>query len=140
MAIIESIKDYMITCPLLKDGYFRVDFLGNKPTQYVIESLPTDPVIQEYVDGSSERQYLFAVGSREYFGMDTLQNINNLSFYEDLADWIEEQSDLGNLPILGDGIESMELEIVSTGYLFSTDGKTARYQIQFRLKYFKEAK
>lgn len=138
MSIIQSVTDFMKMCPELKDGYFRVDSLGNRPTEYTIESMPCDPWIERYVGGGGVKQFLFALGSREYYSVDSMQNIENLEFYEKLSEWLEECNQNGDLPDLGDGKATEEIEIVSTGFLYGTDGKTARYQIQLRLTYEKE--
>ena len=58
-SVLEGITEYFLKCPLLKDGVFRVDALGPDPVEYTIETGIFDPVIQRYVDGSSERQYQF---------------------------------------------------------------------------------
>lgn len=125
-------------CPLLKDGVFRMDALGPDPVEYTIETGTFTPIVQSYVDGSSVRQYQFSFGSREYYDMDRLQNIENSSFYEDLAEWVEEQSRAGNLPELPDGMIPEELEVLSPGYIYDITMKNARYQIPLRLIYLKE--
>lgn len=138
-SMIQGVVDYVTQCPLLAKGYIRVDSLGPRPIEYGIAVLPCDPIVKKYVDGSSMRQYLFAVTSREYYSMDMIQNIKNSEFYEDLADWFEAQNKAQNFPDLGSRKEVQKIELVTSGYLFSTDGKTARYQLEIRIKYFKEA-
>lgn len=138
-SIIDALEKYFIGCELLKDGALRVDYLGEKPVEYTIEVLPCDPVVKRYLGGSTVRQYLFAFGSREFYSQERLQNIQNSAFYERLADWVETKSMSGVLPELPDGIEAQQLEVVSSGYLFDGSMTNARYQIQLRLLYFKEA-
>lgn len=138
-SIIDALEKYFIGCELLKDGALRVDYLGEKPVEYTIEVLPCDPVIKRYLGGSTVRQYLFAFGSREFYSQERLQNIQNSAFYERLADWVETRSMSGILPELPDGMEAQQLEVVSSGYLFDGSMTNARYQIQLRLLYFKEA-
>lgn len=137
-SIIQAVTDYFCSCPLLKDGVFRVDALGTSGIEYTIEPGTFDPIIQKFVDGSSIRQYQFSFGSREYYSMDRIQNIQNSSFYEELAEWIEEQSRAGNLPELPEGMDAEELQILSPGYIFDVTTKFARYQIPLRLIYFKQ--
>ena len=122
-SIIDALEKYFIGCELLKDGALRVDYLGEKPVEYTIEVLPCDPVVKRYLGGSTVRQYLFAFGSREFYSQERLQNIQNSAFYERLPD----------------GMEAQQLEVVSSGYLFDGSMTNARYQIQLRLLYFKEA-
>lgn len=138
-SIIDALEKYFIGCELLKDGALRVDYLGEKPVEYTIEVLPCDPVVKRYLGGSTVRQYLFAFGSREFYSQERLQNIQNSAFYERLADWVETKSMSGVLPELPDGMEVQQLEVVSSGYLFDGSMTNARYQIQLRLLYFKEA-
>lgn len=138
-SIIDALEKYFIGCELLKDGALRVDYLGEKPVEYTIEVLPCDPVVKRYLRGSTVRQYLFAFGSREFYSQERLQNIQNSAFYELLADWVETRSMSGILPELPDGMEAQQLEVVSSGYLFDGSMTNARYQIQLRLLYFKEA-
>lgn len=138
-SIIDALEKYFIGCELLKDGALRVDYLGEKPVEYTIEVLPCDPVVKRYLGGSTGRQYLFAFGSREFYSQERLQNIQNSAFYERLADWVETKSMSGVLPELPDGMEAQQLEVVSSGYLFDGSMTNARYQIQLRLLYFKEA-
>ena len=138
-SIINALEKYFIGCELLKDGALRVDYLGEKPVEYTIEVLPCDPVVKRYLGGSTVRQYLFAFGSREFYSQEHLQNIQNSAFYERLADWVETRSMSGVLPELPDGMEAQQLEVVSSGYLFDGSMTNARYQIQLRLLYFKEA-
>ena len=102
MAIIESIRDFIAGCPLLKNGVLlNVDRLGATEIEYTVDGEITSPILRQYTDGSSLRQFEFVFASREKYGADTLQNIANSGFYEDFADWIETQSNAGNLPELG---------------------------------------
>lgn len=138
-SILEGITDYFLLCPLLHDGVFRVDALGPDPVEYTIETGIFEPTIQRYIDGSSERQYQFQFGSREFYSMDRVQNIENSTFYEEFADWVEEQSLAGNLPELPEGMYTEEIEVLSPGYIFDGAMENARYQISLRLLYLKEA-
>ena len=139
--IIDSIRKFIRKCPCLSEfnGAVRVnvDYLESKPTTYSIEEVPTQPIIKKYIDGSSLRQYEFIFASRECYGPDVLQNIDNCGFYEDFANWIENQNLDGNLPILKDKV-CRSIECLSNGYAFQTDVDKARYQIQMRITYFQK--
>ena len=138
-SIIAALEEYFRGCKLLADGAFRVDYLGIAPVEYSIDVMPVDPIVKKYTDGSSVRQYLFAFSSREFYSPDRLQNIKNSAFYERLSDWCEAKSRSRDLPVLPSGMEAEKLQVVSSGYLFDARMKNARYQIQLRLIYFKEA-
>ena len=136
MTIIEGIRDYMAECPFLRDGLLNVEYLGQTPTEYVIESVPTDPIVRKYADGGALKRYLFLFASREYFGNDVLRNLDNSGFYEKMADWIREQNNLRHFPCMDKGRVPQEIKVVSTGYLFDAAEKNARYQIQLQLLYY----
>lgn len=139
MSIIESIREYMSECPLLENGNINVDFLSSDNIEYTIETVPCEPVIKHYIDGSSLRQYEFIVASREFYGTDVVQNIQNSAFYEKLAEWIENNSRNKILPVMENEKQSADkIEILTHGSLISEDAKTAVYQIQLRLIYFQE--
>lgn len=136
MTIIEGIRDYMADCPFLRDGYLNVEYLGQTPTEYVIESVPATPVVRQYADGSALKQYLFLFASREYFGNDVLRNLENSGFYERMAEWITAQNKEGRFPQMEKGKTPQEIKVISSGYLFDATEKNARYQIQIRLLYY----
>lgn len=130
----------MHTCPLLdEDGKVRVNFLGDIPIEYVIEEVPAEPMVKRYIDGTSICQVLFIFASREGYDKSAIQNMLSSNFYEDLSSWFEKQTLNGNLPVLPQGMESQKIETISTGYAVKADelGKTARYQIQCKLTYYK---
>lgn len=138
-SIIEGIAAFFVDCPLLKDGAFRVDALSDSPIEYAIEVGIFDPIVEQYIDGSSDRRYQFNFGSRESYSMDRLQNIANSTFYEDFAEWVEAQNKAGNFPELPPGMYPEQLTALSSGYMFDENMRDARYQIQLELIYHKEA-
>lgn len=139
MSIIESIRNFIADCPLLKDNtILSIDRLGDTEIEYTIDSELTSPILKKYVDGSTLRQFNFVFASREKYGADTLQNIKNSGFYENFADWIENQSDSGNLPELDKYRIPQYIEVLSDGYVFDTTDSTARYQIQLKFVYYQD--
>lgn len=137
-AIIESIRAWVASCPLLKDGaIISVDNLGADPVEYTVDTVPCDPIVIPYVDGSSQRQFLFVFASREYYS-DTIQNITNSEFYDLFSAWVETQNREESLPQLEEYRYPLSVEIVTSGYPYDTGSKTARYQIQLRFTYYQD--
>ncbi|WP_461206925.1 chloramphenicol resistance protein [Clostridium sp. DL1XJH146] len=140
--IIDSVRKFIKTCPYLQklDYAIRVnvDYLAKDISSYSIEEVPVNPIIKKYVNGSSKRQFTFIFTSRESYGPDVLQNIDNCGFYEDFANWMEEETDKGNLPVMEEKKDALELKATTTGYAFQTDVDKARYQIQCRLTYLQK--
>lgn len=138
--IIKALRDYISQCPYLYEFNkgINIDYLDNDSTTYSIEEVPCEPIIKQYINGDTKRQYDFIFASRESYGADVFQNIENSGFYEDFSSWIEEESSKGNLPSLEGNRESLEIRVSTTGYAFQTDDNSARYQIQLKLIYFQK--
>lgn len=138
-AIIEAIRTWISACPLLKEhALLSVDQLVADAVGYTIDAVPCDPIVTQYVDGSSVRQLLFVFASREKYGTTTAQNIANSEFYEKFSEWIQKQSRIGLLPELGDYRSAQQIEITSSSYVYDTGTGTARYQIQLRFTYYQD--
>lgn len=138
-SIIQGITDFFMQCPLLKDGTFHVNALSDKGIGYTIETGIFTPVSRYYVNGDTDRIYQFNFSSREYYTLDRLQNIEVSAFYEQFADWVEEQDWNGNYPDMPEKCYPQGLSVLSPGYLYDATMKSARYQIQLQLEYYKEA-
>lgn len=139
--VIRSLFNWFQGCELLStEAPINVDMLEEDAGNYCLEVVPCNPIISRYADGSSKNQYLFNFASREYYSSDEVNNMKNLEFYEDLQEWIAEQNINDRLPDLPEGCTAQSIEVQTSGYVMDNDTKTARYQIQCRLKYIKEAK
>ena len=140
MNIVESIKEYIGTCPYLaniNDG-ININYLGENTVSYMIEELPREQTLKKYIDGSSLRQYCFMFVSMEVYGQDIVQNIANSEFYENFAKWLELQSDINNLPILDNGKVAQKIEVLASGYVFEKNLDKAQYKIECRVVYYQE--
>lgn len=140
MTVIESIRNFVETCPYLPEFRKAVnaEYLGEAAKSYMIESTPIEPITKRYMDGSSVRQFAFVFASREYFGPDVIENIDNSGFYEHFATWLEESTLSGKLPQMGAGRTPKKIVALTTGYVFNADKAKAMYQIQCKLIYFQE--
>ena len=56
---IELIKEFIETCPLLKNGKVNVDYIKDKPQSYSIDETPPPTILKTYTDGGSRNQILF---------------------------------------------------------------------------------
>lgn len=139
MTIIEGVRAWLKTYEGLADGRLSVDFLPEDAKSYSVDSVPTTEIVKLYLDGSSVRQFLFCISSREFFSDNITQNVDNLAFYEGLAAWLERKNQLRQFPSIGDDRTVRSVEISSTAYPFIVDERgTARYQLQLRLTYYQK--
>ena len=136
--MIEEIRNYFLKNVTLTKEFDNIlaDFLGDEATSYTIEPIPVEPVLRPYRDGGSLNQYVFQFGSREFYDNSVAQNIHNLGFYERFQEEIETNNKNGVLPNIK-GIQS--IECLNNGTIQDVQNGTAKYVIQMRITYEKEA-
>lgn len=138
MSITEAVRQFVRTYPPLADNRLNVDFLPDKEGSYSIGVVPCKEWVKRYVDGSGTKQFLFVLASREAFGEEIRQQLDNLGFYEGFSGWLDRKTMARDLPELGDGRTPLSIEATTSGYAFIPDTDTARYQIQCRFTYTQE--
>ncbi len=135
----EKLRDWFRTCPAIQKGNrFRVDFVGDNPTEYSIFSVPTplkyheNILGDEILDDNQTQNFIFA--SKEYYGADVQQNLSNLAFYQEIVNWILEQNAARNFPNW-DGGTIKSITPTLTGAPIQIGSNAAKYQIQLKVKY-----
>ena len=129
-AKIELIKEFIETCPYLKNGKVNVDYIKDKPQSYSIDETPVDPVLQNFADGGKRIQIQFDFSIQANFSV--LENIKNSKFCDDFTTWIKEQDKIGNLPKI-DGI--CWIKCIGRGTILQTTETTAIYVIPMQVVY-----
>lgn len=129
-AQIDSIKEFIETCPLLKNGKVNVDYIKNKPQSYSIDETPSQTVIKEYKDGGTQNQITFDFSIQANFSV--LENIKNSKFCEDFTKWIKEQNEKENLPKIDD---ICWIKCTGRGTILQTTENTAIYVIPMQVVY-----
>lgn len=137
MSLIDSIRNFILTCPFLQDGRVNVDYIGEE-MGYSIDPLPCDPIVQKYTDGGAKKQFQFAFTSQEEYDQDARINIDNSGFFQSFEEWLEEQNFSNNFPKLGIGKIPISIETLNSGYLYDVNGINAKYRIECRLIYAQE--
>ena len=126
----ELIKEFIETCPLLKNGKVNVDYIKDKPQSYSIDETPVDPILQNFADGGRRLQIQFDFSIQANFSV--LENIKNSKFCDDFTNWIKEQDKTGNLPKI-DGI--CWIRCTGRGTILQTTETTAIYVIPMQVVY-----
>ncbi|MDD3231487.1 MAG: chloramphenicol resistance protein [Oscillospiraceae bacterium] len=139
-SITAGMREFLSTCPMIDGQKIKVNYLGDKAISYTLDEEPTEEKVDEFIDGSSIRKRLFIFASREAYSAAEIENMKVSAFFDSFSDWIESQSNAGNLPKLPVGCEAQSVEVLTSGYSMSADAEThkQRYQIQVALKYYKE--
>lgn len=142
MTVIESVRNFIQTCPYLPEFSQAVglDYLDESLRSYMVEVVPVTPIVKRYTNGDTVRQLVFVFASRQYYGPDVIEQIENSAFYEHFAEWLSECTFSKELPQLDMGKEAKKIEATTTGYVFNADLGIAQYQIQCRFLYYQERK
>ena len=133
--VIQSLKDWLLTCPLLEGQRLNTNYLGAEATEFAIIETPTNPVREHYLDGSGVRQKVVAITAVQDSSPDLLQQLAASGFWEELCEWVEDQVRNDDLPELDGDRETCSVEVTASPYLFYTTAQTARYQVQVLITY-----
>lgn len=139
--IIESVREFVKKCPYLDEfTNINVDFLSPNDGGYSIDEQPTETILTRYIDGSTERQFVFAFSARFAWNQERENNINNSGFFEHFQQWLEECTENDDLPDMPDGMTPFSIKATSSGYLYGIENsqRYAKYQCQCQLIYDKE--
>lgn len=128
------------------------DFLANYPKLYswlyfnTIISLPgeislltdADNIVEEYVDGSTLREYVFAVTFSQSYDTGTSDiNANAIAEAQKFGEWVEEQNYQEVFPDWGANISIQEMQVLTRIPLMTvdTESQTAQYMMQMKINY-----
>lgn len=141
--ILDIVTKFIKTCPHLESFNDiiknSINYSGEDKDFYLIKEDTYSPILKEYSNGTSIRQFQFIFSSIELYDSKVIQDIQNSEFYKNFINWIDIKSKNLELPVLGDTNESLEIEVLTNGHYYCpfVDQDLGLYKIVFRLKYFK---
>lgn len=135
----DCLRTWLRGCPALAVGkYFGADYIGEKATEYAVFSVPSTKHYKENIIGQrylltvQEQNFIFA--SKVPYGSDVRQNLENLQFFQNVADWIMQKNAAKEFPEWSDGTITA-IEVTNTGAPVQTGTDSARYQFQIKVTY-----
>lgn len=111
----------------------NIDYLPDEMA-YSIDPVGADPVYKRYADGGCLKQFQFSLLSKYAYDGDARTGIANSGFYQRFEEWIEDNNMKDIYPDL-EGHTPVRVDVLQSGYLFSTGADLGRYQIICRLIY-----
>lgn len=136
---VDRLRTWLRRCPDVANGkYFGVDYIGETATEYAIISVPSTLKYKENILGerkllpTQEQNFIFA--AKVPYGADVPQNLENLGFFQNVADWIAEMNAAHDFPDWDDGMV-VAIEATNTGAPVQTGSDAARYQFQIKVTY-----
>ena len=135
----QALWSWIRQCPQLRQGVkVGVDYLADEATEYAIYAIPSTIRTRENVLGEivpADRQTLsFYFASKEPYGADARQTMQNQSFYESVCAWIWDQNRKRSFPAIPGG-DVVAVVPTLTTLIADAGSDVAKYQIQIQLTY-----
>ncbi len=136
--MIEKIREYISDCPYLDEFVsINVNYLVDKVKAYSVnEASSYKPVINTYLNGDKEMQFLFNFDAKFYWNEELMNNINNSLFFENFRNWLEEKNENKIFPKI-EGIDPIAISAETNGYIYATKADEAIYRISCKFIYIK---
>jgi len=133
MSDIKAVQDFLLSYQSLEDNRpVWVEMLGEEPLSYTVFLVPGKQV-QEDIIGNKTVSYPFGFGAVEVIADNSA--LLAAEFYEEFADWLDEQTESGNLPTLDTGKTAISIEALDTATIIERAEKTGVFQILCKLVY-----
>ena len=133
-----SMRTWLRGCPEVeRTRAFGADYLADEES-YSLDVTPTALKYRENILGdmvlreTQEQNFVFA--SRDPYGAEFQQNLDNLAFFQAVAAWIIEQNNARNFPDW-EGCEVTAIVPTLSAYPIAMGSAFARYQIQIKVTY-----
>lgn len=133
-----SMRTWLRSCPEIeRTRAFGTDYLADDES-YSLDVTPTALRYRENILGdmvlreTQEQNYVFA--SRDPYGADLQQNLNNLAVFQAVTAWIINQNNARNFPDW-EGGEVVAIVPTLSAYPIAMGSAFARYQIQIKVTY-----
>ena len=132
-----AVWDWLLGCPYIGDLFFNAATMKKGGTCLV----PSEQVVERYIDGSEKRHYNCALTRFLAYSQDPNDeaNIAAVLDLEAVAKWIDAQMAAGALPQFpGSIVNEARVLPNESGYMVAQDGTLGKYMIQFQIEYMKE--
>lgn len=118
---------------LIEDRNYQInaDFLGDVG-DFSLDKIPTASTVQKWIVGNEIHKDVYSFRSRKFYSQDTMNNLNNIGFFEDFEKAIKDNNKKGVLPSIN-GIES--IECLNCGTINNVNGTEATFDIQIQITY-----
>ena len=110
------------------------DYLG-EIGDFSLDKIPTSSTVQRWISGVEIHRDVYSFRSRKAYSQDTINNLQNIGFFEEFENIIKSNNKEGILPDI-DRIES--IECLNCATFNSQDGNEATFDIQIQITYREE--
>ena len=108
--MLKQVTDCLQKCPFFAKTVIGQDYLGESIGAVSVQGISCEPVVQQYADGATLQQFMFAVLVRLDEGIDAEQ------YFDIVAEWFSQE-----VPLLEDGQCAQRFEMVKSGAVQDRD-------------------
>lgn len=113
----------------------NANMLSKDINDYSLDKIPTNKEVENWIIGGGVRRDVFSFRSRKAYSQDTINNLENIGFFEQFERTINSNNERGILPDI-DGIES--IKCLSPASMNTAETKTAEFDLQIQITYREE--
>lgn len=136
----EAVWQWLESCPHVGDLFFNLSGGEIGSTKLI----PSESIVQTYIDGSTLRHYNCALTRFEVCTLDPNDdmNIQSLQAFERLGEWIEQQADEGLFPAFPENQPVQEITVLTNdgGFMALQEMDICKFMLQFRIEYIHKKK
>ena len=118
----------------LNESYkqINVNFLSDEVDNYSLDKIPTETEVSSWIIGDILHRDVYSFRGRMNYSADTIENIENIGFYETFEKIIRTNNENGILPDIN-RIES--IRCLNSGTMNNANTNTAEFDIQIQIEY-----
>ena len=133
-----NLRAWLRQCPTVeRNRMFGADYLADNES-YSLDVVPTALKYRENILGEMElratQEQNFVFASRDPYGAEFQQNLDNLGVMQDVASWIMDRNNARDFPDW-EGGEITAILPTLTAYPITMGSAYARYQMQIKVTY-----
>lgn len=136
---IDALRTYLLSVidEMVNDTKYQInaDMLSLNVGDYSIDRIPTQPNVNKWIIGTIKKRDLYSFRSRKAYSQDTINNLENIGFFEAFEEKITENNNKQIWPNI-EGIE--KIECLNTGSMNGATTNSAEFDIQIQITYRKE--
>ncbi len=116
-----------------RDYQINANILSDNIDDYSLDKIPTSSEVETWITGLEIHRDVYSFRSRKTYGLDTIENLTNMGFFEQFESKIKSNNDKGVLPEIN-GIESIACLNCAT-MIANDNGNSAISDIQIQITY-----
>lgn len=133
---ITKLREYLfeVINELTQNNDYQINayMLDNDINNYSLDKIPTASTVEKWIFGLEIHKDVYSFRSRMAYSQDTINNLENIGFFEAFESKIKENNFMRKLPEI-EGIE--RIECLNCGTMIDADTNTAEFDIQLQITY-----